>query len=350
MSRALDKDTHSALSTGEPSTAYNVISQALAQTHGADGKEFLEIEILGKSHPLEPGSFLLRDGNALAISKPGLVQAFFVARSMFMRHRSQAGAMLSSQELYAVTNVILLMDPEHLSAANARKQIIAAETSALDPELLELVRKDQFFIDSLLTSRLHRHTKSPTLWSHRRWLIEFSTRHGSPPDTNQDLAHVLMVAGERHPRNYYAWCHARWLTTLVPEEEEEFILRKAAEAVKGWCFRNHTDISGWSFLSFLLLKVDGAVRSSIFRETLNLAGSFQWTNESTWAFLRTLAADAAVEDADVLAFQDRMELLLRKSEGRGRGKRVLGQAQSWVKTYQRRHVSRGKGFDGTDAE
>lgn len=344
MSRALDKDTVSAISSGKPSAAYEAISTALAQTCGSDDVNLLEIEILNNSHHLETGTFLLRDENALAFSKLALVQAFTVARSLFMRNRSEAAAVLLPDELHAVTNVILLMDPESLSAANARKRLIAVEASASNLIFaLKLARKDRFFVDSLLTSRLHRHTKSPTLWSHRQWLAEFSRSHGSPLDVIQDLSRVVMVAGERHPRNYYAWRHARWLTMLICADEEGPVMSKLVESVKQWCFRNHTDISGWSFLSFLLLKVDAATRSFVFNETLNYVGSFQWVNESTWVFLRTLAANGAVEEAEVLAFQTHMEQLFGDLAGNGRGRRVMEQAQSWFKTYQRRHVSQGEG-------
>lgn len=335
MSRALDKDTLRAVGSGNLSAAYEAISKPLAQTEGEEHGKLLEIELLGKSHLLEPGAFLLQDENALAISKLGLVQAFFAARLMFHGHHSGKGTALSPDQLLAVTNVILLMDPEHLTAANSRKRLVWSEGSKSSGPKLELIRKDKFFVDSLLTSRLHRHTKSPTLWSHRRWLVEKARIHGIQPDVVEDLKSVVMTAAERHPRNYYAWCHARWLTGLIPREQEGRVLRDTVDAVKGWCFRNHTDTSGWSFLSFVLAKLDGTVGSSVLEETCKFAASFQWTNESTWVFLRTLATSGAVADRELLLFLETLNVFMGKLDESPGNRRVLEQAKAWYETYRR---------------
>lgn len=304
----------------------------LTQAQGEEDGKLLEIEILGKSHPLEPGTFLLREENALAVSKLGLVQAFFAARLMLQGHLSGNGAALSPDQLLTVTNVMLLMDPEYLTAANSRKRLLCPNAG---PQTLELIRKDKFFVDSLLTSRLHRHTKSPTLWSHRRWLVETGRCHGMQPEVVEDLERIVMVAGERHPRNYYAWCHARWLTGLITGNQEDRALRDAVDAVKGWCFRNHTDVSGWSFLSFLLARLDETARSSVLEETCRFAVSFQWTNESTWVFLRTLAASGAIGARAMVLFQETMDTSLHKSESPVQ-RQAVEQAKSWCETYRRR--------------
>lgn len=335
MSRALDRDMLRAVGSGDLSAAYEAISKALARTEGEEHGKLLEIELLGKSHPLEPGTFLLQEENSLAISKLGLVQAFFAARLLFQGHRAGKGTVLSPDQLLAVTNVILLMDPEHLTAANSRKRLVCSEGHNPAGSELELIRKDKFFIDSLLTSRLHRHTKSPTLWSHRRWLIQKAQSHGIQPDVVENLERVVMIAGERHPRNYYAWCHARWLTGLVPREHKDRVLRDAVDAVKGWCFRNHTDTCGWSLLSFELAKLDATIGSSVLEETCKFAVSFQWTNESTWVFLRTLAASGAVGDRESVLFQQTADLLLDKPDQGPGERRVVEQAKAWYETYRR---------------
>lgn len=333
MSRAVNKSVAEALSNSDPAAAYEVISKALTEHEGQHG-ELLEVEILGKSHPLEPGTFLLEDGYAIAVSKYGLVQAFFVARKILQRHIS-AESTLSSDGLLAVTNVVLLMDPEHLTAANARKKLAVSVGAASEERLLEAIKRDMFFVDSLLTSRLHRHTKSPTLWSHRRWLVETAARHGAQHKVAESLEKVVMVAGQRHPRNYYAWCHARWLTNNMPEGQDgqgDHALRKLLEPTKRWCFRNHTDISGWSYLNFLLAKLDGADASAVFEEAAKLAVSLQWTNESTWVFLRTLAASAPMGKKEATLFQDTRTALLQKTGDSEGASRALVMAQTWFET------------------
>lgn len=336
MSRAVNRSVAEALSNGDPTASYEAISEALTR-HGDQHGELLEIEILGKSHPLEPGTFLLQDGNAIAISKYGLVQAFFVARKILQRHLS-AETILSSDGLLAVTSVVLLMDPEHLTAANARKRLAVSAGTNSEGRLLEAIEKDRFFVDSLLTSRLHRHTKSPTLWSHRRWLIETAARRGVQHNVAKSLEKVVMVAGQRHPRNYYAWCHARWLTTNISEGQvghEGRSLESLLPLTKRWCFRNHTDISGWSYLCFLLAKLDVAEASSVLEEAAGLAVSLQWTNESTWVFLRTLAASESMGGKEAKLFQGTRDALLQKT-GDSEGARSLVKAQIWFEENRHR--------------
>lgn len=327
------------LSSVDSTAAYEAISQALVGFHADQlHEELLEIEILGKSHPLGPGTYLLQDGNAIAVSKLGLVQAFFVARKKFHGYAASGGteSAISPDSILAATSVMLLMDPENLTAANARKRLSVAEGHESRERLLSLIKRDGCFIDSLLTSRLHRHTKSPTLWSHRRWLVQTAQSHGIQPDVAGVVKNVVMVAGERHPRNYYAWCHARWLAGLVPDgDDKDHILEQLVAVTKGWCFRNHTDTSGWSFLHSLLVRLGGPTSLAVLEETTGLAASLQWANESTWVFLRTLAASGATGEEGLASFRKTRETLLLKTEDTA-GRRVLEGALLWSERYQRR--------------
>lgn len=334
MSRSLDKDTLRALGDGDTSVAFAVISTALTQAPAGGDAPLLEIEILPKSHVLEPSTFLLQDGKALAISKIGLVQAFLEARKIFQGHQSKEGLTLSANDLLAATSVMLLMDPEHLTAANSRKMLIRSETELV--QKLDLIQRDRAFVDSLLTSRLHRHTKSPTLWSHRRWSIETGRLLDIQPDVMKDLKLIIMVAGERHPKNYYGWCHARWLTRLAVKDQAGYDVYDLMVATKLWCFRNHTDISGWSFLTFLLMMLDGTATRTVFDETIKLAISLQWNTESTWVFLRSLAASGALDDSGLICFQETLDSQLCKASGSLGPSRVVEQTKSWYETYRRR--------------
>lgn len=331
MSRALEKDVAASMTREASAEAYSQISRILNQAQGDD--ELLEIEILGKSHPLEPGTYLLQDENAAAISKLGLVQAFFVARKLFISHKDGTSK-LSDDDLLAATSVILLMDPEHLTAANARKSLIMSHNAPSD-QMTSYIRKDKLFVDSLLTSRLHRHTKSPTLWSHRRWLIGVAKSYDIQTDAIGEVQHIVMIAGERHPRNYYAWCHARWLTESKSGDETEELLA----TVKDWCFRNHTDVCGWSYLYSLLtckgLTAIAKVCCSVFTETISLAVSFHWVNESVWVFLRTLAASGTVGEQEIVLFSKTMATLKDSTPVGSQDRRVLEAAESWCETYRR---------------
>lgn len=332
MSRALDSDVRASLSQEQSLKAYEVISKALLGAEQLGEGQLLEIEFLGESHPLPPGAFCLQDGNALALSKQGLVQAFFAARTLFQGQDYGRQTAEDPDALLAVSSVILLMDPEHLTAANARKRLVKSASASSD-RLLELVRRDKLYIDSLLTSRLHRHTKSPTLWSHRRWLLETARQHGEQPDVIQDIKDIVMVAGERHPKNYYAWCHARWLTGLIPEDKRDTVLMGLVSATKAWCLRHDGDISGWTFLFFVLMQVDEESRSSSFFTELGHAAGFKLVNESRWVFLRTMAASGAVGEMEANHFHPNTFALQERVQ-KPEAKQVLERAISWFTTFR----------------
>lgn len=326
MSRALDQETAASLKRGNPLGAYQAITDALTPPPD-DG--LLEIEILPKSHLFEEGQYIVRDGCAVGISKLGLVQAFMVARQKLREHLDGVSPQTADKVL-AMTALILLFDPEYLTAANSRKRVIQAEISNSGAARSSL-QKEKRFLDSLLTSRLHRHTKSPTLWSHRRWLINTSILVNMPVDILGDIRDVVFVAGERHPRNYYAWCHARFLVGLRRDNPPETLA-----AVQGWCFQHHTDISSWSFLSFLLNAENSPAADSgcsTFTEVLNLANSLRLANESVWVFLRTLAASRLVGDEQYSQFLAVQAAVLDTSKTAA-DQAVLRAAVNWCETYR----------------
>lgn len=321
MSRALDKGVEKALKHGNHEKVFEEIAGVLT-TISDDG--LLEIELLGQSHTPE-GNTYLQDGNAVAIPKLRLIQAFIVARQVLMDH-VRAVRDASRNVLFKSTAVILLMDPEHLTAANTRKRLLT--DAAIDPETArEDIAREQYFIDSLLTSRLHRHTKSPTLWSHQRWLLERSEKAGLSSETIRDLREVVLVSGERHPRNYYAWCHARQLT----KGSDTATLFAMLADTRRWCFAHHDDVSGWMFLVFLLEKAPKSTESTVL-ETLKLTELCRWRNESVWYFLRNLLVKEHVESRAMDEFQ-RVWGSMREGAGEGSAeRRVLDQTMSWIET------------------
>ncbi|KAL2021565.1 hypothetical protein VTK56DRAFT_7064 [Thermocarpiscus australiensis] len=326
MSRALDKETVASLQAGDPLAAYQAISNVLTSPCGG----LLEIEILGASHFPDQGQYVLQDGRAVGISKLGLVQAFLVARQHLRNHIDGVGPR-TDDEIFAATAVILLLDPEHLTAANSRKRLIQGQISRRGDARSRL-ENEKLFLDSLLTSRLHRHTKSPTLWSHRRWLVGRFMAYGLPVDVLEDIRNVVFVAGQRHPRNYYAWCHARFLVNLNMSVNG----REMLAAVQSWCFQHHTDISGWSFLYFLLSLEelsDTEARCSVFAEVLKLVGSLRLANESVWVFLRTLAASGLVGDEQYSQLVSVQQALLEAVKTPA-DQALLRSAIDWCNTYR----------------
>src|SRR5690606_32717358 len=114
-----------------------------------------------------------------------------------------------------------LTDAEHLTAANTRKRAILRDAKD-SSDIKSTLGREKWFVDSLVTSRLHRHTKSPILWSHRRWLLTQFQKQGLQVYVPTEIRTIIFTSGERHPNNYYAWDHARWLlTTFVDGHAEE---------------------------------------------------------------------------------------------------------------------------------
>lgn len=284
---------------------------------------------------------MLRDGISVGVSKLGLVQAFLIARKILQDHID--GSSLSPQtddNLFAATAVILLMDPEFLTAANTRKRLIQKQLAGTQ-NAWTVLTKEKMFLNSLLTSRLHRHTKSPTLWNHRRWLVGLYSSLGFMVEVLGDIKNVVFLAGERHPHNYYAWCHARYLAGFLGKEESDYNTHKnLLAAVKTWCFDHHNDISGWCFLYHLLDNYDCSRQdtsiSSTFSDVLDYATSCRITNESVWVFLRTLAASGLVGEKELDQFTTLGAQFSQSSFERSTNQSVVRSALDWYETYRRR--------------
>jgi protein prenyltransferase alpha subunit repeat containing protein 1 len=340
MSRAVESQLLLAIAERQEQ-AYKAISSALSLT--TEG--LIEVEILPKSHLLPEGQYVLRDGRAVAVSKPGLVAAFFAARKRLLAHRQlssgddrlERGTPMANKEseALAATSVILLTDAEHLTAANTRKRCIK-EAIRRGSELDACLEHEKLFILSMLGSRLHRHNKSPTLWSHLRWVMEVSIGLGL--DINEafdEQLSIILTAAERHPRNYYAWCYARWLTEGLLEPK----LRLLLQTIREWCIQHHDDTSAWSFLHFLLMRdevVDTLRPSHCFEEVLSLTATWKWTNEAVWVFLRTLAASSPALDSAAEQLQHVLRSLLGDSAASdGPQADVLKSTSAWLTRVSR---------------
>ncbi|MCJ1468638.1 hypothetical protein MMC07_007267 [Pseudocyphellaria aurata] len=284
----------------------------------ATSPQTLELDILPSSHPLE----IHTASSAVALPKLLLASLFLTARQVFLsylssprnvcdqdednhndRISSETEAKRSDLPSYTAalesTLVILLWDPNYLTAANFRKKHLLSlriyPSTSLEENgiLLEALAAELHYLTSLLTSPLSKHTKSSTLWSHRLFLVRtfgaeivhVQSLTGTSTNTTRPTPHqfhsstatlwsselaVILKAGERHPRNYYSWDYARQLLdTLASSEDASFDNGKRALAnpememrkclaensiaeVQKWCFAHPRDISGWAFLAFLL--------------------------------------------------------------------------------------------------
>jgi len=284
--------------------------------------DVLEIEVLPAAFPLPFGSTspILQHGPNLGIPKKALVQAFLVARHTFFSTLELITPNdQEAEEAMAATQVILLFDPEHLTAANYRKRRLLdlrASRSSMTSESYFSIENELLYLESLLTSPLHRHTKSPTLWHHRRWVVKdfldqncqgYSSSGGDPAISREAFESlwrtelgVVERSGDRHPRNYYAWAYARWLLDFIAERDPNgsaegstlFLAKRSAWRIHDWCLAHPTDISGWSFLVYLLqlMKHEPGLQREIFESVWEFTSKLSWEGEAVWWFLRTVLA------------------------------------------------------------
>ncbi|KAI0997148.1 hypothetical protein K3495_g11039 [Podosphaera aphanis] len=317
--------------------SYSQITHALNSGSGTR----LEIEILGESHTLPQGNCFLQDGYCLAIPKRKLIQAFLVAREVLFTHLRLC-CVENVHRLRDASAIMLLMDPENLTAANCRKRIIQAQLERQENEASQVLEGELLWLDGYLTSHLYRHTKSPTLWGHRRWVIEQCLLRKIKLSFEQDLKRVILVAAERHPKNYYAWSHMRWLCTKIDTSLVARVSREVSEMEKftsivlHWCLRNPADTSGFSFLLYCLSKLGSVdLATSIFTETFNLAVLYKWTYESVWVFLRTLVTAGQVEAERVNFLRGLNDVSSAHPEAEKR----LNKTRDWCIKYQPRTPS-----------
>jgi hypothetical protein len=146
-------------------------------------------------------------------------------------------------------------------------------------------------------------------------------------DILDDFRNIIFVSGERHPRNYYAWCHARYLisTTEPDPKTTELTRARLIPVTKQWCLGHHDDISGWMFLMVLLVEPGEAV--AIIGETLKVVESFHWRNESVWYFLHNMLATEAVADVHGSEARRIKEALLQGTGADSKERKALNQVE-----------------------
>jgi hypothetical protein len=340
MARVVDADVKASIMASDPQAAYNDIVEAL----NLDTSDFLGIELLPRTHSLPPGCNVLVHGTSIGVPKLKLVQAFVVARQVFSNCLEDFKKD-KFQDIRNATVVILLMDPEHITAANARKRIIKCLRKGSETDYQSVLRRELLVTDGFLTSWLHRHNKSPNLWGHRRWLLQELNSLNVPHDIEWDIEAVIFIAAERHPRNYYGWLHLRWLLRTFHNKgaslggPDAFHQQKSLGVVKDWCLKHPSDTSGWSFLLFYLLTTNSSKsfrierNSSICGEVLDLAISFKWTHETIWAFLRTLVATGEIMEDQRSSFFNTIQAVMADQPEDSKAWKMLQTSSDWCVEY-----------------
>ncbi|KAF1839147.1 hypothetical protein BDW02DRAFT_229015 [Decorospora gaudefroyi] len=272
--------------------------------------EVIEIEILPPAIQ-PPEGVLMQDGLSLGVPKKVLALAYLEARQRFFDNRTSGLSSPIAKTLQA-TKIMLLFDPEHLTAANFRKRVLSHLEAGYglyaETPYHQALRQELCFLNSVLTSPLHRQSKSPTLWYHRSGivdslvLIEFS---GASDDQKAAFWRGELTAvfksGEQHPKNYHAWQYARRLMHKIENlgSDEDF-----AHRVKDWCCRHPSDVSGWSFLLYLTARLQStSSRHDLVADVVNYAITLGSEQESLWVFIRTVLAQEMLIEKHTALYQ-----------------------------------------------
>ncbi|KAI9853239.1 MAG: hypothetical protein M1824_001493 [Vezdaea acicularis] len=365
------------LDTLTPKQLYGELSFYL----GKERDQVHELDILPSSFIIPVGSVspVLHEGNSIAIRKRDLVKAFSAAREGFFKglaSASEEGHNGSfNYKLLDSTRVILFFDPEHLTAANFRKRHLVSHKQLFKTKKFEnghdtregdylhcgrcgeialagkarkwpllahsctlledAVAVELALSESYLTSPLHRHSKSPTLWNHRRWVIsefgpgltkkaDVSFRKGEKERIRllcyKELA-VVIKAAERHPKNYYAWNYLHLLLSqLKAYEIDSDLIGGFRLRVGEWCQKNPGDTSGWSFMLKLI-----SPHVSFYQLPLPHERQFQWDHEAFRVFARTLLASGNNLNAG-----DRKEYV---DQLKNNDDKLVKQTLEWVEKY-----------------
>jgi hypothetical protein len=313
--------------------AYESLSKYLREHED----EVVEIEILPPTIQ-PPDGILMQDGLYLGVPKKILALAYVEARRQFFENRQHGPK--SATALHA-TKIMLLFDPEHLTAANFRKlrlsRLEAESGLSIGTAYHKALRHELCFLNGILTSPLHRQSKSPTLWHHRFWMIN-SLKARELKDASEgqrasfwcDEFNAVFKSAEQHPKNYHAWQYARRLTNKIESAhlEEDLALR-----VKDWCCKHPSDISGWSFLLHLMPRLEPAsLREEVVRGVVNYAISLESEQESLWVFVRTILALYKEHEAVYQMLQHYREELEAANRHHLALERVSG-ALTWIDTY-----------------
>jgi hypothetical protein len=210
------------------------------------------------------------------------------------------------------TIVILLFDPEFLTAANFRKRYLLA-IKANDNKFMKHAEVELNFITGILASPLFRQSKSPTLWHHRYWLAKVVNEHiaaqGKKPfwtSTRMDDELLsIFSSAQHHPNNYYAWQHGRNMIILYSKLEndgKDLDLLEAppefVDKVLQWCLKHPSDTSGWSFLLYLLTRTQQKKQILVdtIMKVMEFAQQTRYDKVALWHFVRTLYVSHACVD------------------------------------------------------
>lgn len=189
-------------------------------------------------------------------------------------------------DLDHVTKVLLIQNPDHITATSCRRQLVQRLTDRASPDEMLKVRRQSLMQELALTTlilSIASHAKSSTLWEHRRWcLIEtyllqdgatLSSARLSQPRrmapascaSDEEFEFTLNCA-DIYPRNYFAWRHRMWLLDglfSLTYEDSKPSLDKEIERLKRFWQSHPRDHSCTHYITYLIESWNTLFRQSI---------------------------------------------------------------------------------------
>jgi protein prenyltransferase alpha subunit repeat containing protein 1 len=256
------------------------------------------------------------------------VPIFSAARKAFGLHTLEVPSnhTMSSviQDLIDSSAVLILMNPAHQTALNARKQLVVRNLISVGQELK--------FTAALLSSK--HCCKQGELWYHRRWLLQRiypipsfpqglfidlvsdSPNFYLPPSDLSVEINLVTRACELYPRNYFGWTHRTICiqSALVPgvhfttSDVSSKVLSKEIISVMQWIESHISDYSAAHHLKTLVRLTEDAESAflpdnlfPVIEHALTLVRAFP-EHEALWQYLRVFWDEGDVATAFVASF------------------------------------------------
>ena len=198
-----------------------------------------------------------------------------------------------------ITQVLLMLNPEHMTAWNYRKLLLKSGT---------LLLKDDLKLMDLIMAKF---PKSPETFAHRKWVVKLlidnikvsSLCHTETTDDTEVKTvldhefHICTLTASKYPNNYNAWSHRIWLfkSYIVGTRLLEHYIATEQSAISTFVSEHISDYSGLHYKQFLLKMASDDQHVSIvenyfqleFQENFDLLSRYP-DHEALWCHRRSL--------------------------------------------------------------
>jgi protein prenyltransferase alpha subunit repeat containing protein 1 len=172
-------------------------------------------------------------------------------RALYAAYSYASTIWASSTPILSVSSVLLLANPAHRTALNARKRALLDKILQGDDELRFM---------ALLLSGIKDASKQDMLWHHRRWVLSrlYPPPATSPTPTNgldesffapsrevwRSEMTLINRACELYPRNYHAWTHRTLcMRSIVRGPQLADLFEEEVTFIQRWIEQHVSDAS-----------------------------------------------------------------------------------------------------------